>query len=41
MLVRPTDPIAVRAPERGWRVGYADSIAVVLVRATARAPGSE
>jgi hypothetical protein len=32
MLVRPTDAIAVRAPERGWRVAYADAIAVVLVR---------
>jgi len=32
MLVRPTDPIAVRAPERGWRVAYADALAVVLVR---------
>jgi hypothetical protein len=32
MLVRPSDPIAVRAPERGWRVAYADALAVVLVR---------
>jgi hypothetical protein len=32
MIVRPTDPIAVRAPERGWRVAYADPSAVVLVR---------
>jgi hypothetical protein len=32
ILVRPDDPIAVRAPERGWRVAYADSLAVVLVR---------
>jgi hypothetical protein len=32
MIVRPTDPIAVRAPERGWRVVYSDPIAVVLVR---------
>jgi hypothetical protein len=32
MIVRPTDPIAVRAPELGWRVAYADPIAVVLVR---------
>jgi hypothetical protein len=32
MLVRPTDAIAVRAPERGWRVAYADAISVVLVR---------
>jgi hypothetical protein len=40
MLVRPTDPIATRAPERGWRVAYADATAVVLVRATLRALGS-
>ena len=32
MLVRPTDPIAVRAPERGWHVAYQDSTAVVLLR---------
>ena len=32
MLVRPSDPIAIRAPDRGWRVAYADAIAVVLVR---------
>ncbi len=32
MLVRPGDPIAVRAPERGWRVAYADAIAVVLIK---------
>ena len=32
MLVRPTDAIAVRAPERGWRVVYEDAIAVVLVK---------
>ena len=32
MLVRPTDPIAVRAPERGWRVAYRDDVAVVLVK---------
>jgi hypothetical protein len=32
MLVRPTDPIAVRAPERGWRVAFQDAISVVLVR---------
>lgn len=32
MLVRPTDPIAIRAPERGWRVAYADQVAVVLLR---------
>ena len=32
ILVRPTDPIAVRAPERGWRVSYADAVAVLLVR---------
>ena len=32
MLVRPTDPIAVRAPERGWHVAYQDAIAVVLVK---------
>jgi len=32
MLVRPGDAIAVRAPERGWRVAYADGIAVVLLR---------
>ena len=32
MLVRPSDPIAVRAPDRGWRVAYQDATAVVLVR---------
>ena len=32
MLVRPSDPIAIRAPDRGWRVAYADATAVVLVR---------
>jgi len=32
MLVRPTDPIAVRAPERGWRVLYEDALAVVLAK---------
>jgi hypothetical protein len=32
ILVRPTDPIAVRAPETGWRVAYQDAIAVVLVK---------
>jgi len=32
ILVRPTDPIAVRAPERGWHVAYQDTIAVVLVK---------
>lgn len=32
MIVRPTDAIAVRAPERGWRVAYADAIAVVLIK---------
>lgn len=32
MLVRLTDPIAVRAPERGWHVAYQDAIAVVLVK---------
>ena len=32
MLVRPTDPVAVRAPDRGWRIAYADALAVVLVR---------
>ena len=32
ILVRPTDPIAVRAPERGWHVAYQDPIAVVLVK---------
>ena len=32
MLVRPSDAIAVRAPERGWRVVYADPIAVVLIK---------
>lgn len=32
MLVRPTDPIATRARERGWRVAYEDRIAVVLIR---------
>ncbi len=32
MIVRPTDAIAVRAPERGWRVAYSDAIAVVLLK---------
>lgn len=32
LLVRPTDPIAVRAPDRGWRVAYQDATAVVLLR---------
>ncbi len=32
ILVRPTDPIARRAPESGWRIAYADRIAVVLLR---------
>lgn len=32
MLVRPTDAIAVRAPDRGWRVAFRDETAVVLVR---------
>ena len=32
MLVRPSDPIAVRAPERGWRVAFADATAVVLIK---------
>ena len=32
ILVRPTDPIAVRATERGWHVAYQDAIAVVLVK---------
>jgi len=32
MLVRPSDAIAVRAPERGWRVVFADATAVVLVK---------
>ncbi|HET7701226.1 MAG TPA: hypothetical protein VFM06_10220 [Candidatus Limnocylindria bacterium] len=32
ILVRPADPIAVRAPDRGWRVAYADAVAVLLVR---------
>ncbi len=32
MLVRPSDAIAVRAPERGWRVAYADAIAVLLIK---------
>ncbi len=32
ILVRPGDPIAVRAPERGWRVAYADAVAVLLLR---------
>ena len=32
MLVRPSDPIAVRATERGWRVAFRDAIAVVLIR---------
>ena len=32
LLVRPSDPIAVRALARGWHVAYQDAIAVVLVR---------
>ena len=32
MLVRPSDPIAVRAPERGWRVAFVDATAVVLIK---------
>lgn len=32
MLVRPDDPIAGRAPDRGWRVAYRDDIALVLAR---------
>jgi hypothetical protein len=32
MLVRPTDAIATRAVEQGWRVSYQDATAVVLVR---------
>lgn len=32
MLVRPTDAIAQRAPERGWRVVYSDATAMVLAR---------
>lgn len=32
ILVRAVEPIAVRAPERGWRVAYRDDLAVVLVR---------
>jgi hypothetical protein len=32
MIVRPTDAIAVRAPERGWRVAYSDALAVVLLK---------
>ena len=32
IIVRPTDTIAVRAPDRGWRVAFADQNAVVLVR---------
>jgi len=32
MLVRPTDAIAGRAAERGWRIAYRDDLAVVLVR---------
>lgn len=32
MLIRPSDPIAVRAPERGWRIVYQDAIAVVLAK---------
>ncbi len=32
MLVRPSDPIATRARERGWRVTYQDSLAVVLAK---------
>jgi hypothetical protein len=38
MIVRPTDAIAVRAPERGWLVAYADQVAVVLVRTPFRQP---
>lgn len=32
LLVRPTQPIAVRARERGWRVVYEDDVAIVLLR---------
>ncbi|MDQ2953230.1 MAG: hypothetical protein M3R54_13310 [Chloroflexota bacterium] len=32
MLVRPSDPIATRAPERGWRVAYRDALALVLAK---------
>lgn len=32
LLVRPSQPIAVRARERGWRVAYEDDIAVLLLR---------
>ncbi|HEU5287635.1 MAG TPA: hypothetical protein VFV20_04470 [Candidatus Limnocylindria bacterium] len=32
MLVRPDDPIAGRAPDRGWRVAYRDDVALVLAR---------
>jgi hypothetical protein len=32
MLLRPSDPIAIRAPDRGWRVIYRDALAVVLAR---------
>ena len=32
ILVRPSDAIAVRALERGWRAVYGDAIAVVLVK---------
>jgi hypothetical protein len=32
MLVRPTDPIATRAAERGWRIVYQDAVAVVLAK---------
>jgi hypothetical protein len=32
IFVAPHDPIAVRAPERGWRVAYQDAQAVVLVK---------
>lgn len=32
LLVRPTDPIAIRAVERGWRALYQDAIAVVLAK---------
>jgi hypothetical protein len=32
MLVRPTDPIAIRAPLRGWRTIYQDAIAVVITK---------
>ena len=32
IFVGPRDPIAVRAPERGWRIAYQDDIAVVLTK---------